>query len=532
MEPIRIGPRGEPKHTLAYDIFDWQWAHLRQPDGPNSGEPWSYTREQAHFVKWWYAVDDRGRFIYRRGVFRRLKGHGKDPLCATLAVTEFIGPCRFGGWDADGAPVAIPHSAPWVQITATSIEQTKNTSTLFPGLFAPAAVDEYGLDLGKLIIHSRAGGRIECITSSPRTIEGARPSFLIMNETQHWVASNEGHAMAQAIARNLAKSRDGAARSLAITNAHSPGEESVAERDWDAYEAIRDGRSKATGFLYDSLEAPRGFELSDRAKLREGLLAARGDSVWVDVDRLIEEIYDPTTPASVTRRYYLNQVTASEDAWIAPAEWDACQAGVGVALAERDVLCLGFDGSIRDDSTALVACRLSDGLIQPVGVWEQPDGPGGDGWQVDREAVHATVAETMSYYQVIGFYCDPAHWQDHVDSWTQAYGYRMLQPAIQGKPLEWWTHRPLAMIRALQRFREAVVTRELLHNGDTVLRRHVLNAKNRVGSQGVTIAKEHPQSKRKIDLAMAATLAYECRSDAIASRLQDRFARPRRAVSF
>ena len=59
---------------------------------------------------------------------------------------------------------------------------------------------------------------------------------------------------------------------------------------------------------------------------------------------------------------------------------------------------------------------------------------------------------------------------------------------------------------------------------------NVLNAR-RNGRIGVTISKEHPHSPRKIDGAMAAVLAYECRGDAVALGLA-RPPRRRRAHGF
>jgi len=43
-------------------MLDW----LQQPDGPDAGSMFRPTFEQARFLRWWYAVDDRGRFVYRR----------------------------------------------------------------------------------------------------------------------------------------------------------------------------------------------------------------------------------------------------------------------------------------------------------------------------------------------------------------------------------------------------------------------------------------------------------------------------------
>jgi hypothetical protein len=515
---VRIGPVGVPaeNRTLGWQILDWQYDYLVQPDGPDAGEPWVYTDEQLRFLLWWYAVDDQGRFLYRRGVLRRMKGWGKDPVAASLALTELIGPCRFSHWDAEDRPVAVPHSAPWVQVAAVSKDQTRNTMTLINPMLSADAIAKYGVDPGKEIIYAAGNARMEAVTSSPRALEGGRPSFVIANETHHWLDSNEGTEMGRAIARNLAKSRDGSARSLAITNAHNPGEGSVAETDWEAFQAISQGRSNATGFLYDSLEAPPDTDMSDRVSLRTGLLTARGDSVWLDVDRLIEEIHDPATPASMSRRFYLNQIVAAEDSWLAPVEWNACVDPLKI-LADRDVVTLGFDGSVRDDSTALVACRVEDGHLTLLAIEQKPDGPAGENWQVDRVAIDAAVARAFDTFNVVGFYADPPHWQDYLDKWQAEFGDRLQVAATVARPMEWWTNRPRPMAAALERFHDAVVGQGLTHDGGSVLSQHVLNAKRRVSRSGIMISKENPVSARKIDAAMSAVLAYEARADAVAS---------------
>jgi len=49
------------------------------------------------------------------------------------------------------------------------------------------------------------------------------------------------------------------------------------------------------------------------------------------------------------------------------------------------------------------------------------------------------------------------------------------------------------------------------------LTRHVLNARKRAVRSGDVITKDRHNSPRKIDAAVAATLAYEARADAIAA---------------
>ena len=58
-------------------------------------------------------------------------------------------------------------------------------------------------------------------------------------------------------------------------------------------------------------------------------------------------------------------------------------ARVAVTVDDRIVpgerITIGFDGARTGDATALVACRVSDGLLQPLGVWEDSGEPG---WEV------------------------------------------------------------------------------------------------------------------------------------------------------
>lgn len=427
--------------------------------------------------------------------------------------------------------MAISHPAAWIQVAAVSQDQTRNTMVLFAPMCSQQAIDDYGIDLGKTIIYSRSGGRIESVTSSPRTLEGGRPSLVIAGETQHWVAGNDGHAMQQAIARNLAKSRDGSARELALTNAHDPGEDSVAAHDWEAFLAIEQGRSQATGFLYDSLEPNSDVDLTNREELYEAIIAARGDSTWLDAERLIEEIYDPTTPPSVSRRYYLNQLTVAEDSWIAPHEWAACSKPTEI-LADKDIVTLGFDGSVLEDSTALVAARVHDGHLQLLGCWEKPELPGKFHWEVDRASVDAAVRQAMDTYQVVGFFCDPALWESYTDAWSNDFGARMKVKGNHLRPLEFRMNRPTAVVTAVERFYQAVVAKNLSHDGGTILTRHVTNAKRRLGRSGVTIAKDHPGSPRKIDAAYAAILAFEARSAALAGGVDLEPRRSKRIVRF
>lgn len=505
-------------------MLAWCSEYVCQPDGPDAGGPWRFTREQAKFIEHWYSVNERGRWVYSRGVLRRPKGWGKSPVVAALSLAELCGPVRFSHWGDDGVPVGKPCPAAWVQLAGVSEKQTTNTMSMVLAMVAESPiVDDYGLDVGLTRIFTAVGGRLEPITASAPTAEGARPTFVVQDETHHWTESNNGTDLDRVNRRNLGKSRDGSARMLETTNAHAAGAESVAEKSYDAWLAMSEGRARGSGLLYDAREAPPDTDMADEADLMAGLAAAYGDSTWVDLERIRDEVWDPSTPPEDSRRFYLDQIAAATDAWLAEPEWAGCVDPLKV-VADRDVVTLGFDGSRSrargvTDATALIGCRVSDGHLFEVGVWEQPQGRGD--WRVPVSEVLAAVDQAFRRWTVVGFYADPAKWEGHVAGWEAKYSSRLKVKATQQNPVEWWMSggRVAKVVQALGQFHDAVLDGELTHDGSFALTRHVLNARRRVGRSGVQIAKEHPDSARKIDAAVAAVLAWQARLDAVSAGL-------------
>jgi phage terminase large subunit-like protein len=510
VEPVRHGPQGWPKHTLGWEAADWASRHLLQPDRLVAGKPWVFTEEQMRFLAWFYAVDEHGDWLYRYSVLRRMKGWGKDPLAAVMASIEFVGPCRFGGWKADGEPEVVAQPSSWVQIAAVSKEQTRNTMVLFPSLFSKETIAEYSIDIGKEILYARGGAQIQAVTSSPRTLEGNRSTFVILNESQHWLENNDGIEMADAAGRNTAKT---GGRLLAITNAHRIGEGSVAERDWLAYQAKGD----ASGILYDSVEAPEDTDIADDESLRAGLMAARGDSDWVPVDRLMLEMRDERYTEVYRRRFYLNQIRVETNTWITADEWKAAERMEEVP--EGTLITLGFDGSRWRDTTALVGTVVKTGYQWVIGVWERPAGV--TEWEVPEDEVNLAVESAFAKYDVWRFYCDPYWWEETIARWAGAHG--------SDKVVFFHTNSQMTRLtRVLKAYETAVRTKEQGHEASETFAEHIahsvkreVNLKDEDGEKLYLIQKENKNSPRKIDVAMAAVLSWGARIDAIASGATD-----------
>ena len=495
--------------TLGWGVLAWGEAFLAQPDGDRAGDLWEWTPTQARIVAWWYAVDRVGRWLFRRGQIVLPKGAGKSPLAASLSCCGLAAEVVFDGFDAQGEAVGRPHPSPHIQLAAVSQDQTDNTMTLVLSMLrdGEAANVIPGLDLGLTRVRTR-NGKLEPVTASAPSREGQRLTDAILDEPHLWVASNGGVRMAATLRRNLGKM---GGRSLETTNCWVPGEDSVAEQTAAYADKIAEGSAVDVGLMRFHPSAVVR-DLADEDALRAGLTKLYADSPWVDIDRIIAEIYDLGTHPADARRFYLNEVAVAEDSLVAPNHWDVCVSEE--RLEPGDAVVLGFDGSIRDDATALVACRLEDRLFDLLGVWERPEGPAGDGWEVDRAAVDEMVRAAFDTYRVVGFYADVEHWESYVDMWARDYREKLLVKAAPMSPVGWdMRGRVQQSTLANERLVAAIADSKIRHTGDPRMRRHVLNARRRPNRYGVSFGKDRRGSSRKIDAYAAMLLADMARHD-------------------
>ena len=478
-----------------------------------------------------------------------------------------------------GDPVGKRHPRAWIQVAAVSLSQTQNTMNLFRGLFTDACIATHGIDVGKEVIYAYGGMcQIQAVTSSPRALEGNRPTLVIVNEPHQWVRNNDGHAMWDAIERNATKAKGGAARTLAITNAYEPSEDSVGRMMREGYDAQMAGLAIKTDTMYDSLEAPRDAllrpifpdEVKDADKrgvlpipggvkeritrryIRRVLEAVRGGAWWLDIPSLTNSILDPKNKASRSRRFWYNQITANEDAWVHPA---AVTASINQAVAELrratheahlvlragwelidkdDKIVMFFDGSKSDDSTGIVGCRLIDGYCFVIGVWAKPKGDSGEGWLAPRGAVDKRVAEAFERFNVVAFWGDPSHakdeeggedessyWMPMFDKWMREYKDRLdpkhwpVKSGLRKHAIDFdmtGADRLKTFIAAAEQTVEDFETLNEIEefaptfqiDGHPALVNHLNNAIKHYDPRGwgTSLSKDSKDSLRKIDLAV------------------------------
>ncbi|MDK8577217.1 terminase [Corynebacterium pseudodiphtheriticum] len=508
-ERLATLPEGVPERTLGYEALAWAAKYLRHPNGIRAGKAWQFTREQARFVLWFYALDDAGRWLFHHGARRLAKGSGKSPFAAVMALVELLAPVRFDHWDekVPGSAVGKSVSMPWVQIAAVSLDQTENTMRMVRAMASPANAPalhrDYSLDVGKTQIFVQPEGKLEVITSSAATAEGAESTFVIGDELEHWTPSNGGSELHATLLDNLSKS---GSRMLETLNAWKPGINSAGESTFNDWVLQESGRSKNDSkILYDARQAPHDTELGDADSLRSALEWVYADCPWSDVDAIITRIWSPSARVDDSKRKYLNWPVASSDAWCDPQDW-AQMARPDIEVSPGDDIVMFFDGSLSNDHTALIGCRVDDGHVFTIGVWQPRSAHTDDKPMVDVQAVDDRVDFAFATWNVIGFFADVREWESFTKvAWPERYRDKLelwatSRGAQQPEPIAWdMRGKDFAFTTAAELAEAEIMQHMFTHDGNALLTEHVLNARRHEGRYGITVRKESRKSSKKID---------------------------------
>jgi len=489
-ERLATLPEGLPELTLGYEALAWAAKYLRHPNGIRAGKAWQFTREQARF----------GRWLFHHGARRLAKGSGKSPFAAVMALVELLAPVRFDHWDekVPGGAVGKSVSMPWVQIAAVSLDQTENTMRMVRAMASPANAPalhrDYSLDVGKTQIFVQPEGKLEVITSSAATAEGAESTFVIGDELEHWTPSNGGAELHATLLDNLSKS---GSRMLETLNAWKPGINSAGESTFNDWVLQESGRSKNDSkILYDARQAPHDTELGDADSLRSAL---------EDVYAIITRIWSPSARVDDSKRKYLNWPVASSDAWCDPQDW-AQMARPDIEVSPGDDIVMFFDGSLSNDHTALIGCRVDDGHVFTIGVWQPRSVHADDKPMVDVQAVDDRVDFAFATWNVIGFFADVREWESFTKvAWPERYRGKLelwatSRGAQQPEPIAWdMRGKDFAFTTAAELAEAEIMQHMFTHDGNALLTEHVLNARRHEGRYGITVRKESRKSSKKID---------------------------------
>jgi phage terminase large subunit-like protein len=517
-----------PWPTLGPGVCDFIERHLVFGPGDLLGQPARLEAEKVAFIYRMYEVYPRDHPMALRRRFKRVglslrKGTAKTELAAWIAACELhpAGPVRGIGWTAGGDPIGGPVTDPYIPLVAYTEEQSEELAytALRVILEHSSLCDDFDIGLER-ILRKKGGGKAVALAAAPDARDGARTTFQHFDETHRFTLPRLVRAHRTMLA-NIPKRRAADAWTLETTTAPEPGTGSVAEGTMDYARAVVSGQVTDTRLFYFHRDASEGHDLETPDGLRAAIVEASGaTSEWSDIEAIAAAWQDPEADRAYLERVWLNRlVKGGTQAFDVPRWLELVR---DRAASPGEAITLGFDGAMFHDATGIVATHVESGYQWVAGLWECP--PGRLDWQVPTDEVDAVIRGLFKEYSVWRLYADPPYWGSWIAQWA---GDPALGPE---KVIAWWTNRRRPMTYALKNYQTAILSGDVSHSGDPRLTRHLGHARrhdltgvrDETGSPLWLIQKDRPDSPNKIDLAMAAVLSWEARTDAVAAGVRNK----------
>ena len=480
--------------TVGRNVTDFAATLLRASRGFKEGQPLEFTAWQSWLMDRLFELDPTtGLMRYRRAVIGLPRKNGKSLLGTAIALEHLV-------YGPSGAQVysAASDRAQAKIVFGEARQQVLNN----PALSRIIKVYRDALEIPS------KGGVYRALSADAMRAHGLAPSLVVADELHAWPSSasnTRGDELWEALTQGSADRPESLVVGITTAGGHT---DTLLGRLYEHGKRVAAGETEDPQFGFWWWEAPQDADPTDpdvwkksNPNLAEGLL---------DVGDFEAAIASAGSAGFAGfQRYRLNQwVRLAGEDFVSPHFWAEAKKETSIPLGAT--VTAGFDGSVSGDATGIVICDVETGTLKVHAVWE-PD-PTNPEWTVDRADVNAAIQKLFENYNVKMLWADPSFYEPDVLEWSRQYRNRVerIPPT---------NHRmaPLA-----QQFIADLVNKELGHDGDRRLERHVLNA---VATESGSFKKEKKASPRKIDLLACSVLANGARH-----QIKDRNTTNRRAI--
>ena len=440
----------------------------------HAGEDLIFRPWQRELTKQLFAVKADGTFRHRVGLIGLPRKNGKSAWLSAVALESLV-------LGAQGGEI---YSCAAEKEQAKIVFNTaKEMVRLHPELSEM-------LTVYKDTIHNpKTGSVYRALSSDAFSKEGLNPTLVCFDELHAQPNRELFDVMSLAMGARIEPML------VAITTAgvktDNSGKDSICFSLYEYGKRIALGEVDDPSFFFAWWEANNEGDYRDQNAWKE---ANPGFGDIVAADDFSSAIL--RTPEAEFKTKRLNIWSSTSDTWLPHGTWDAL--ADSREISDGVDVVLGFDGSFNGDCTAIVAVTVEEvPHIFPVAVWEKPDEADAS-WQVPVLEVEDAIRNAATRWQVLEIACDPYRW---------ARTFQVLDD--EGLPVVTFPQTASRMTPATTRFFEACVNKQITHDGDARLARHIGNAQLRIDNRGSRLAKEAKGSKRRIDLAVSSVMALE-----------------------
>lgn len=446
---------------------------------------------QKELIRHVFAGDDEG-YRHRISLIGMPRKNGKSALGSVFGLYSLI----LGARGAEVYSVAAEKEQ--ARIVFADAKRMVEAS---PELSAITKLYRDAIELPK------AGSVYRVLSAEAYSKEGLNPSATIFDELHAQPSRDLFDVMSLAMG-----ARGRLATLIAITTAGTRSD--TTGNDSIAYSLYNYGKKVSTGELKDDTffmawwEAPAEM---DHRRPETWQLANPGYGDICSAEDFESAVR--RTPEAEFKIKRTNQWVNSKSAWLPAGVWEGLEEPF--ELLPTDEYVLGFDGSWKNDSTALVAVILprEEGdayRVFRVAHWEKDFALDDDSWIVDKAEVSKAVIDFFfanpNCREIV---CDPTYWQDEMFQWSDA-----------GMVVVEYPNTISRTVPATAKLFEAIMNGKIKHNGDGALARHLENCILKVDSnRGARITKDYRNPRLKIDLAIALLMAYDRASGRIEEQI-------------
>lgn len=481
-------------------VVDWIETFLAHGEGDVLGQPvkldpfWRYVFTRK------YEFDPRTNRLLHDQVYIGLgKGNAKTEGMGFDADTRLVSPF------APRSPNIVASAAAWAQTKRLfTAARLGLTGGLLKAIFEKSIFDDRIEIPGQPGVLSR-------IAAHAGTNDGGLESDHYGDEIHEWVTERQERVWT-VMGNSLAKRNPVVTlpsglqvtghQQVGITTAGS-SMDSLGGRLYAKGVRVAKGEEIDPRFLFLWWEADDSWDLETEEGLIAAILQANpAAGSFLSIENLVDRFGD--LPLYEFKRYHLNRWVAAPDSWITYEAW--------LGYARPDIkpetpvedrwppdgteIGLGFDGSKSRDSTSLQGHTRDDYSFE-IQSWDRPLHK--PDWLVPRGEVDDAVRMAHKRWKIVRQNCDPPRWEREIEDWEAEYGDDVVVR------LDTFVAERFAP--EVGRFEEAFRAGRMSNDGTEASARHIGNCRVKETRWGLVITKEHKDSPRRIDRAVAKVLA-------------------------
>lgn len=490
-------------------VVRWMEANLVHTNGEWIGKPFRLLPWQKRLIFELFEVEPETSLRrYRWAYISVPKKNGKTELAAGLGLYLLIG-------DWEPAPLitcaaASDEQADLVYGAAATMCKMSPTLPLITQVFDK-----------EILVPSIPGAKLKRVAAVAGTNDGQNIQAVICDELHEWVGE-KGKRVWTVLTNGTVNRRQPLV--LQITTAGYDLETICGEQYLYA-KRVRSGEIVDRSYYSYVVEAPQRWpdgSAVDHRDPRAWQAASPSYGVLVTEESLRTQM---NKPEADVRRYFLNQWTSTEIAWLPPGAWDACE-DRSLKLDPALPLRVGIDLGLKHDSSGIVtAQQQGERVVLRARIWENPHREGTpehDAWKLNIAEVEEYLRQLFLAYPVPACEIDGEVKKGPEYSYDPAFFERSAQlleakgaglegkaadPFSAGLAMVEFPQTDSRMIPASQNFFQLITEGKIAHDGDPALARHVGNVTAEPKPRGAYRMTKPKGSRKHIDAAIAAAIA-------------------------